>query len=105
MIVNLIKREYPNWNHTQVNIFLPGKTHKYFEINNPHVSLILYNENDEVIYPSNNVSNNKAYIAKTNDCRYAAIQPPTIKNIKLKKLLRSFSHKEISDYIMQEIIV
>ena len=57
----------------------------------------MYNENDEVIYTSNNVSNNKAYIAKIIDYRYAAIKLPTNKSIKLNKLLRSLSHKEISD--------
>ena len=59
--------------------------------------MIVYNENDEEIYTSNNVSNNKAYIAKIIDYRYAAIKVPTNKSIKFNKLLRSFSHKEVSD--------
>ena len=67
--------------------------------------MILYNENDEVIRTSNNDSNNKAYIAKINDDRYVAIKPRTNKCIKLKKLLRSFSPKEINDFIMQKVIV
>ena len=80
-------------------------THKDFEVNNPHVSLILYNENDEVIHTSNNDSNNKAYIAKINDYRYVAIKPLTNKCMKLKKILRSFSPKGINDFIIQKIIV
>ena len=50
-------------------------TSKEFEINNPNISLIVFDENDKVVYISKNNSINKAKIVKINDDKYAAIKP------------------------------
>ena len=69
-----------------------------FEITNPNVSLPVIDENNNVVYASNNNRSNKAKIVKTNNHRYAAIQPPKNKFIKLEEFLESFSHAELTEY-------
>ena len=49
-------------------------TSKEFEINNPNISLIVFDENDKVVYISKNNNINKAKIVKINDDKYAAIK-------------------------------
>ena len=76
-----------------------------FEINNPNVSLSVFDENNKIIYTSNNNSNNKPMIIKINNYRYAAIKPPRDKFRKLNDLLRSYSHSELKEFILQKIVV
>ena len=53
-----------NFNHIKPN---------EFEINNPNVSLTVFDENNNIVYTSNSNSTNKAQIVKLKDDRYAAI--------------------------------
>ena len=57
-----------------------------FEMNNPNISLKIYDENDNKIYYSSNTSTTKANIAKINDYRYIEINT-----------LKSHSHHELRD--------
>ena len=50
-------------------------TPREFEIDNPNISLTVFNEDEEIIYSSNNVSRNKVNIIKMNDGKYAPIRP------------------------------
>ena len=46
-----------------------------FEINNPNISLTVFDENNNIIYMPNNNSTNKAQMVKINNYRYAAVKP------------------------------
>ena len=74
-----------------------------FEINNTNISLTVCNYINEIIYNSNNKSNNKAYIIKINN-RYHAFTPNKNKFVQLNQLLKQFTHKELTDYISNNII-
>ena len=75
-----------------------------FEINNPNISLTVFDENNNIVYTSNSNSTNKAQIVKLKDDRYAAIKPLKNKFIKLNKILESFSHTELREHILQNIL-
>ena len=74
-----------------------------FEINNRNISLTVYNDINEIIYNPKNKSNNKAYIIKINN-RYNALNPGKNKFIQLNQLLKQFTHKELTQYILNYII-
>ena len=66
--------------------------------------MTVFNEKNKIIYKPNNISVNKARIVKIDDDRYAAIKPLKDKFIKLNELLNSFSHLELGEYILQNIL-
>ena len=74
-----------------------------FEINNPNISLTVYNNLNEIIYDTKNKSNIKACIIKINN-RYHALNPNKNKFIQLNQLLKQFTHKELTEYILNYII-
>ena len=49
-----------------------------------------------------NKSNNKAYIVKLNN-RYHALKPDKDKFVQLKQLLKQFTHKELTEYILNNV--
>ena len=51
-----------------------------------------------------NSSTYKAQIIKTNNNRYTAVKPLENKFIKLDTLLESFSHLELKEHIIQNIL-
>ena len=75
-----------------------------FEINNPNISLTVFDENNNIIYMPNNNSTNKAQMVKINNYRYAAVKPQKNKFIKLNELLKSFSHVELREHMIQNIL-
>ena len=75
-----------------------------FEINNPNISLTVFDENNKILYTSKNNNTNKAQILKLKDNRYAAIKPLKNKFIKLNNLLEFFSHIELREHILQNIL-
>ena len=79
-------------------------TAKGFETNNPNISLTIIDEDKNILYRPSNIGNNKAQVVKLKDNRYAAIKQIKNKYIKLKEILQSFSHEEITNIIMQKII-
>ena len=74
-------------------------TPENFEIDNPNISLTIVDENNDILYASNNNVSNKAKIVKINDYRYAAIKPSKNKFIKLEELLESVSYTELIEYL------
>ena len=54
-------------------------------------------------YHTNNNSANKAYIVQLKNNRYAALKPLRNKFTRLEKMLKSFSHKELKEYILNRI--
>ena len=75
-----------------------------FVANNPDISLTVIDDDKNILYISHNISSIRAEIVKLKNNRYATIKPVKNKYIKLKEILRLFSHKEISDIIKQKII-
>ena len=71
-----------------------------FETNNSNISLTIFDENNKKIYRSKNFSRNKAYIVQSKNYRYAALKLFENKFMRLEKLLKSFSHKELKEYIL-----
>ena len=61
-------------------------------MNNPSISLRIFDENNEMIHQTNDNDDTKANIIKINNNRYAAIKPIKIKSIKLNELMKSHSH-------------
>ena len=77
-----------------------------FEINNSNISLTIFGENKNEIYTTKNNSNTKAQIIKLeNNDRYAALNTLKNKFIKLDEILRSFSEKELKEYLMNHITI
>ena len=79
-------------------------TPQKFEVNNPDISLTVIDDDKIFLYISRNKSRIRPKIVKLENNRYATIKPVKNKYIKLKEILRLFSHKEISDIIKQKII-
>ena len=78
-------------------------TPKEFEMDNPNISLNVFDESERITYSSNNFCHNKARIVKINNHRYAGIEPLKDNSIKLNELLQSFSRSELSDSRIQSI--
>ena len=75
-----------------------------FEINNPNISLTVFDESSNISYLPKANSVNKAHIIKWNKDRYPAIKPLKNKFVKLKEILDYFSHLELREYILQNIL-
>ena len=60
-------------------------------MNNPSISLRIFDENNEMIHQTNDNGDTKANISKINSNRYAAIKPIKNKAIKLNQLMKSHS--------------
>ena len=60
-------------------------------MNNPSISLRIFNENNEMIHQTNDNGDTKANIIKINNNRYTAIKPIKNKAIKLNQLMKSHS--------------
>ena len=74
-----------------------------FETNNSNISVTIIDEENEKIYHSKNDSTNKAHIVQFKNSRYVALKPLKIKFMRLEKMLKSFSHKELKEYILNRI--
>ena len=91
--MDLFANKY-NFNDTNQDIF---------EKNNPHISLAILDENNKIIYYSNNDSINKAYIVKISKDKYAAIKPATNNLIKIKQLIKKLSQAELKELFIHLI--
>ena len=66
--------------------------------------MTVLNENNEIIYTSNNNSYIKAKIIKINNDRYAAIKPLKNESINLNEFIKSHSHHELRDILFEIIL-
>ena len=87
-----------NYNFTHI-------TPTEFETNNSNISLTIFDKDYKIIYNTKNDSTNKAFIIQLKNNRYAALKLRKNKFMKSKKLLESFSHKELTEYILKRISV
>ena len=85
------------------NYELAGNIPFSFEYCNINISLTVYDEKGEIIYSPINKSDKKAYIVKINNNRYHALKPKMSKEMKLKKVLSEFTHKETTSYMLSNI--
>ena len=74
-----------------------------FEINNSNISLTIFDENNKKTYTTKNDITNKSSIIQLKNNRYAALKPFKNKFMRLEKMLKSFSHKELKEYILSHI--
>ena len=68
-----------------------------------YVSLNVYDENGKLIHKSLNNGNKKAFIVKINNFRYHALKPDKDKYIQLKELVKQFTHKELTEFILNKV--
>ena len=66
--------------------------------------MTVFDENNNKIYASKNDGTNKGQITKLKNNRYATIKPLKNKFIKLDRLLQSFSHIELREHMLQNIL-
>lgn len=85
------------------NYNFSSKTYSEFENNNPSISVSVYDENYKVIHSNTNQSTNNAFIIKMKN-RYHALKPIKNKYIKLNQLLKQFTHRELTDFILRKIV-
>ena len=74
-----------------------------FETNNSNISMTIFDEGNKKIYHTKNDSTNKAHIVQLKNNRYAALKSPKNKLMGLEKMLTSFSHTELKEYIFNRI--
>ena len=65
--------------------------------------MTIIDEDKNILYRPSNIGNNKAQVVKLKDNRYAAIKQIKNKYIKLKEILQSFSHEEITNIIYSNV--
>ena len=73
-----------------------------FENNNPSISLNVYDEYGDLLHKATNSINN-AYVLKINNNRYHALKPNKDKYIILKSTLKLFTHKELTDFLLNKV--
>ena len=74
-----------------------------FENISSFISLRAYDENSEMLQRSLNNTNNEACIVKINNHRYHVLKPNKNKCNQLKELLNQFTHKELTDFILNKV--
>ena len=95
--INQLNKYIKNYKFEDTNYFT-------FERDNPNISFIVYDENHNLIHKSINNSNKKAYIVKiNNNNRYHALKPIKYKYKQLEKLLKQFTHKELTEFVLRKV--
>ena len=57
----------------------------------------------KIIYTPKNNTDNKVYIVKLNNHRYNALKPNKDKYIQLENVLKLFTQKELTDYLLRKV--
>ena len=73
-----------------------------FENTNPSISLNVYDEYGDLLHKATNSINN-AYVLKINNNRCHALKPNKDKYIILKDTLKLFTHKELTDFLLNKV--
>ena len=95
--INTLNRYINNYNFS-------NNSYDTFETDNQSIYFHEYHENGRLIHnPINNALKN-AYIVKINNNRYHALKPIKDKYKKLEELLKQFTHKEITNFILRKAI-
>ena len=101
--LNIHKKRIIQLNKYTNNHNFESNNYDNFENNNPYISLSVYDENGKLLHKSLNNTNNEASTVKINDHWYHALKPN--KNIykQLNDLLKQFTHKELTEYILNKV--
>ena len=95
-IINQLNKYINNYKFTSNN-------YATFENNNPSISLSVYDEYGKLLQKSLNNSSKKAYMIKINNHRHHALKPIKDKYKQLEELLKQFTHKELTAYILRKV--
>ena len=101
--LNIHKKRINQLNKYTNNHNFESNNYDNFENNNPYISLSVYDENVKLLYKSWNNTNNEASTVKINNHWYHALKRN--KNIykQLNDLLKQFTHKELTEYILNKV--
>ena len=101
--LNIHKMSINQLNKYTNNHNFESNNYDNFENNNPYISLSVYDENGKLLYKSWNNTNNEASTVKINNHWYHALKRN--KNIykQLNDLLKQFTHKELTEYILNKV--
>ena len=101
--LNIHKKRINQLNKYTNNHNFESNNYDNFENNNPYISLSVYDENVKLLYKSLNNTNNEASTVKINNHWYHALKRN--KNIykQLNDLLKQFTHKELTEYILNKV--
>ena len=101
--LNIHKMSINQLNKYTNNHNFESNNYDNFENNNPYISLSVYDENVKLLYKSLNNTNNEASTVKINNHWYHALKRN--KNIykQLNDLLKQFTHKELTEYILNKV--
>ena len=101
--LNIHKMSINQLNKYTNNHNFESNNYDNFENNNPYISLSVYDENVKLLYKSWNNTNNEASTVKINNHWYHALKRN--KNIykQLNDLLKQFTHKELTEYILNKV--
>ena len=101
--LNIHKKRIIQLNKYTNNHNFESNNYDNFENNNPYISLSVYDENGKLLHKSLNNTNNEASTVKINNHWYHALKPN--KNIykQLNDLLKQFTHKELTEYILNKV--
>ena len=101
--LNIHKKRINQLNKYTNNHNFESNNYDNFENNNPYISLSVNDENGKLLYKSWNNTNNEASTVKINNHWYHALKRN--KNIykQLNDLLKQFTHKELTEYILNKV--
>ena len=101
--LNVHKERINRLNKYINNYKFNSNNYDIFENNNPSISLSVYDEYGTLLHKSLNNSNEKVYRVKVNNHRYHEVKPNKDKYKQLEDLLKKFTHKELTDYMLRKV--
>ena len=101
--LNVHKERINRLNKYINNYKFNSNNYDIFENNNPSIPLSVYDEYGTLLHKSLNNSNEKVYRVKVNNHRYHEVKPNKDKYKQLEELLKQFTHKELTDYMLRKV--
>ena len=101
--LNVRKERINRLNKYINNYKFNSNNYDIFENNNPSIPLSVYDEYGTLLHKSLNNSNKKVYRVKVNNHKYHALKPNKDKYKQLEELLKQFTHKELTDYMLRKV--
>ena len=101
--LNVRKERINRLNKYINNYKFNSNNYDIFENNNPSIPLSVYDEYGTLLHKSLNNSNEKVYRVKVNNHRYHEVKPNKDKYKQIEELLKQFTHKELTDYMLRKV--
>ena len=101
--LNVHKERINRLNKYINNYKFNSNNYDIFENNNPSIPLSVYDEYGTLLHKSLNNSNEKVYRVKVNNHRYHEVKPNKDKYKQIEDLLKQFTHKELTDYMLRKV--